>query len=285
MAHSESNAIVVTGAHALTVSPGAPLTPSRWAAQPARLARMDRLCALALVACDSALVDGALSPTAPEWDGARTAIVLGTAFGCHATNEEYYRGLRREGPSPRLFAYTLPSSPVGEISIHYGVRGPATTLANGLTSGVDALAAAAAMLAAGRADRVLACAADVATPLLSSLLGGAPLVDAAAALLLERAGDAAARGATPRLRWLGSDAAFDASSPTAALAAAVEGALVAAAATHASAARLSMRRDALGVAPLVALIDWLPTAERGAMALLATVDEGGAGAAAVVAAG
>ena len=129
--------------------------------------------------------------------------MLGTAYGCHATNEDYYRGLLREGPagaSPRLFAYTLPSSPVGEISIHYGVRGPTLVLANGLTSGVDALAEGVALVAEGRADRALVCAAEVATPLLASIARRRPLVDAAAALVVERATDASARGASPRGR-------------------------------------------------------------------------------------
>ena len=132
MAPKRRTEVVMTGAAALTVEPGASIAPARWAGKEARLARMDRLCALALVACDGALVDAALSPTAAEWDGERTAIVFGSAFGCHATNEDYYRGFVREGAagaSPRLFAYTLPSSPVGEMSIHYGVRGPTLVMA------------------------------------------------------------------------------------------------------------------------------------------------------------
>jgi 3-oxoacyl-[acyl-carrier-protein] synthase II len=89
-----------------------PLQPARWADKPAKLSRMDRLCALALVAADGAVIDAGC----PKLDGERTAVVFGSAYGCHATNEDYYRGLMREGPagaSPRLFAYTLPSSPAG----------------------------------------------------------------------------------------------------------------------------------------------------------------------------
>jgi 3-oxoacyl-[acyl-carrier-protein] synthase II len=162
---------------------------------------MDRLCGLALVACDGALLDGALAPAAPAWDGPRTAIVFGTAFGCHATNEEYYRGLLAggvAGASPRLFAYTLPSSPAGEISIHYGIRGPASTVTPGLTAGAAAIAEGVRHLHSGRADRVLVAAAEVASPLLARLLGSTPLRDGGAALILERAGDARARGAAIR---------------------------------------------------------------------------------------
>lgn len=234
MARTRQDELVVTGASAIVVAPGASITPQRWSGTAARLARMDRLCALALVACDGALLDGGLSATAPEWNGDRTAIVLGTAYGCHATNEDYYRGLLREGvagASPRLFGYTLPSSPVGEVSIHYGIRGPATALCNGLTSGIDALGDGIAQLRSGRADRVLVCAVDVATPLLARLLAAPPeveplyaaarLVDGAAALLIERAADAAARGATPRGRVRAVAAAFHANARASAVSSAI----------------------------------------------------------------
>jgi len=161
-----------------------PLTPARWYAQPAKLARMDRLCALALVAADGALVDAG----SPKLDSERTAIVLGSAYGCHATNEDYYRGLLKEGiggASPRLFAYTLPSSPVGEISIHYGIRGPATAATPGLHASLAAIAEGVAHLRANRADRVLVVAAEVASELLQKLTGG-PVRDCSAAVILER---------------------------------------------------------------------------------------------------
>jgi 3-oxoacyl-[acyl-carrier-protein] synthase II len=264
----------ISGAHALAVEAGASIAPSRWAAKEARLARMDRLCALSLVACNGALVDAGLSPTA-AWDGDRTAITLGTAFGCHATNEDYYRGLCKEGitgASPRLFAYTLPSSPVGEISIHYGIRGPAMTLTNGLTSAIDALAAAASLIENGRADRALVVAADVATPLLGRI-EGAPPYDTAAALVVERA-DLAARSVA---RVCATAAAFDAGDPTAA------------AGDAAARARSGMFADAIGsfagpfaAAPLAALIDWLRAGAGAATGLVSVADPSGAASAALV---
>ncbi|WP_410960587.1 beta-ketoacyl synthase N-terminal-like domain-containing protein, partial [Salmonella sp. SAL4357] len=87
-----------------------------------------------------------------------------------------------------------PSSPVGEISIHYGVLGPATTLAPGPTASLAALAEGVAQLTCGRADRALVVASDVASPLLQGLTRAPALEDAGAALVLERASDAAARG-------------------------------------------------------------------------------------------
>jgi hypothetical protein len=200
---------VITGAAQLVSAPKASIAPQRWSGTPAKLARMDRLCALALVACDGALLDAGTTA-----EGERTAVVLGTAFGCHATNEDYYRGVVAGGAaaaSPRLFAYTLPSSPVGEVSIHFAIRGPAVAVAPGLTAGLDAIAAAQRELSAGRADRALIVAADVATPL-GERLHGTPILDGAAALFVEPAGDRRARG-----RVLACASAFAAGSPADAL--------------------------------------------------------------------
>src|SRR5262249_24994749 len=136
-------------------TPGSPssagLAPEKWAFTPARLARMDRLCALALVACNAALIDAGVSAL----DGDHTRVAFGTAFGCHETNAEYERGRREGTASPRLFAYTLPSSPTGEIAIHYRLRGPALTFTSGLTSALHALQSSVRQLATGRVARVL----------------------------------------------------------------------------------------------------------------------------------
>ena len=155
----------------------------RWAGRPAKLARMDRLCALALVAADGALLDAGI--VVPSAALARIGVVLGTAFGCHATNEAYDAGARCGAPSPRLFAYTLPSSAVGEISIHAELTGPVTTVVSGLTAGLDALREARRHLEAGRADRMLVVAADVVTPTLARLGSTTPACDAACALLVD----------------------------------------------------------------------------------------------------
>jgi 3-oxoacyl-[acyl-carrier-protein] synthase II len=314
MARIRRSDVVVTGVRTILVAPGAAIAPERWAGKEARLARMDRLCALALVACDGALVDGGLGPAAAEWDGERTAIVFGSAYGCHATNEDYYRGVIREGAlgaSPRLFAYTLPSSPVGEISIHYGVRGPTMALCNGLTSGLDAFAEAVALIERGRADRVLVCAAEVATPLLARILDGAgpslyhaAPADAGAALLIERAADAAARGATPCGRLLAADAQFHAGDRAGAVGATIAQVLAAADLPAGAARRLlatpadaayarvagvnapaEAAPAALGAAPLIAAARFLAAADGDELALVCAGDDSGAASAALLLAG
>ncbi len=301
MAAQTRSDIVVTGAASLVVGPKAPIQPARWVGTPAKLARMDRLCGLALVAADGALADAGLSPQDPSWNGDRTAVVLGTAYGCHATNEDYYRGLLAQGASgasPRLFAYTLPSSPVGEISIHYGIRGPAVAIAPGMTAGIDVLSAALREIRSGRADPVIAVAADVGTPTLQRLAAIPTLADSSAALLLERTADSAVRGSSPRARILATASAFSAGRRLTASLDAARSALsqadvepgairrlLCSPLDHPAARELGIEApatdevpEALGAAPLVALTRWFPTA-RGLLLLLTSDPEGSASAA------
>jgi hypothetical protein len=256
------------------------LVVERWADRPARLARMDRLCALGLVACDAALVDAGVSP-ATDWRPERTAIVFASAFGCHATNEAYYRGYLAagiEGASPRLFAYTLPSSPVGEITIHHKILGPASTTVAGLSSAIDAFIEALRHLEAGRADRILVAAADVGTPLLARL-GIGEAQDSAAAVLLERGERGRTRVWGARSRFCAGDmeraaraaiaaVRLDAPSPTAIYAPeSLRGALAGMAPFHALDPR------ALSAAPLLALRDARRDGE--ARALIVAADPAG----------
>ena len=166
-------------------------------------------------------------------------------------------------------------------------------------------------MAERRADRALVCAAEVATPLLAALVaagGGlydtAPLVDAAAAFVVERASDAAARGATPRGRLAGAGAAFGARATATreaialALAAAeltpgairrlvaapADAAVARAAGVDATvAAAATDAAGALAAAPLVALARLAAASDAGALVLACAGDDGGAASAVVVA--
>ena len=264
------------------------LTVERWAERPARLARMDRLCAIALVACDAALVDAGVSPADASWQPERTGIVLGTAFGCHATNETYYRGYLAggvAGASPRHFAYTLPSSPVGEITIHHEILGPASTTVAGLSAAIDAISEAVRHLDTARADLMIVAAADVGTPLLARM--GPPAAhDSAAALVLGR-GDAGPRVLAAVGRYVEGD-------PTAAARAAMELLLARAkperiyapvslhTALSGLASLLPLREETLSAAPLLAIRAAL---EQGGTSLIVAADPAGQAGAVLIAAG
>lgn len=136
--------------------------PERWLGKrgTVRFGRLDRLTRLALVAANAAM-EGA--PPLSEQAG----LALGTAFGSHLANEAFQLALERgpgEEASPTLFTYTLPSSSVGEISIHFGLKGPALTLTEGIGAGLAALGVAARVVEHGEARWMLSGAADTLGP-------------------------------------------------------------------------------------------------------------------------
>jgi len=285
--------VLVTGIAWLTTPVGSGFSPTKTAepsvGRAGRRGPMDRLCALGLSAAEAALQDAGWTPaTWAAWvptEGERVGVVLGTAYGCHATNEEFYRGLLAEGPrgaSPRLFAYTLPSSPLGQITIHLGARGPAQTLVSGCHAGLEAVGHAGALCAAGRADMVLAVAAEVGGGTLGPL--GLRAEEGAVALLLEREEAARKRGARARARLLGARVSFCANAPEQATEAATE--LLLAMLDVSGAQRHDAGPAEGAVAALHELVDWCTRPQPPSspeMALFTAADPaGGAGALALV---
>ena len=53
-----------------------------------------------------------------------TAVVLLTERGCIEVDAQFERGRRVGDIDRQAFAYTLPSTPIGEASIRLGLRGP-----------------------------------------------------------------------------------------------------------------------------------------------------------------
>lgn len=173
---------VIRGATRFVVEPAASLSSqlpeSVVADLRAPLLRMDRLCALSVTTVARLLTEH--PSLRSEVSGDDVAIVVGTAHGCHKTDEEYYQSYLQGQPSPRLFAYTLPSSPIGELSIFYRLRGPGLALCSGRASGLLALAEAENLLCTRQAAACLVLAVEVAGAALSS----SQLSDAAVALWL-----------------------------------------------------------------------------------------------------
>lgn len=171
----------------------------RWPEAPSRVRRLDRAALHAL------LVARRVIPAAAQWPGDEVGVVLGTALGCAEVNSRYHRGLLEGGydaASPMLFAQTIPSTPVGEVSIAFGLRGHAATIMAGRCSGVAALAEAVRALEAGRVRAALVLAGDtfgedeVALRLARGL---APPGEATVALLLCDARDADGPRVTARV--------------------------------------------------------------------------------------
>ena len=84
-----------------------------------RFGRLDLQSRLALLAVASLKIDFAALP--PH----RLGICLAASAGSLTTDFNFWNGRGGiGGPSPTLFAYTLPSAAVGEIAIHFGLTGP-----------------------------------------------------------------------------------------------------------------------------------------------------------------
>ncbi|WP_437894052.1 beta-ketoacyl synthase N-terminal-like domain-containing protein [Sorangium sp. So ce124] len=175
-----------------------------------RLARLDALCRLGLTAVAAlAAIVGA--------DRLRGAgIVAGHALATIDTNDTYDARRRARGArfvEPRLFPATSPNAIAGECAIAYQLTGPSFAVGAGLGGALEALRAAADLVASSDADRMVVLAADDAGPVARELLSltGArhrALASGAVALLLQ-----ADPGDDERLRKVDPDLPVDHDGP------------------------------------------------------------------------
>ncbi|MEU8580200.1 beta-ketoacyl-[acyl-carrier-protein] synthase family protein [Streptomyces abikoensis] len=203
--------------------------------------RMGRPAKLAVLAAREAVRDAGLDPAA--WDGSRVATVMGCGMGNLEQVEEQYRRLGRRGPdavSPLAIPMIIPNLGAGEVSIDLKARGPNLAPATACASGATAIAVARDLLASGACDVAVAGGVESAISRLSTtgfrnmgaLSGrtdapgeasrpfapdrdGFVMAEGAGVLVLERAGDAVARGARPRALLTGCGSTSDAHHPTA----------------------------------------------------------------------
>lgn len=126
-----------------------------------RLITMDRFSLLAIIAAGEAIRQAGV--TVDEANASRVGVIMGTGiFGGDAC-EENYRALLLEGRSranvfcvPRI----MPSAPTGQVSMQYGIKGPAFGITSACASSNHAFSAAADQLRLGRADVMLAGGTD-----------------------------------------------------------------------------------------------------------------------------
>lgn len=158
-----------------------------------RLARIDDLGQLTVAAV------AALRARLGERCLQGAGVVAGHALATLDTNERFYRRLLDKGPrfvDPRLFPATSPNAGAGHVSIFFGLTGPCFAVNDGLDGALEALEAAAELVAAGDAERMVVVAADDAGPMATAWLeerglGGA-IRRGATALLVTAAADALA---------------------------------------------------------------------------------------------
>lgn len=153
----------------------------------------DRPTLMSFVAVDQALAAAALAPS----DDA-IGLVLNTCFGPSQTVERYLRTLLALGPaqvSAISFSRAVSNSVVGEVARRHQLRGPSTAIL-----GSSALGYGTDLIKAGKAQAVVCIGVDEVRDLhlwayrQSGLLDeGLRLGESAAALVLERRGNAEAR--------------------------------------------------------------------------------------------
>jgi 3-oxoacyl-[acyl-carrier-protein] synthase II len=165
----------VAGALALGRSAIGPATgfsvsdlPSRLAAQvePGVLAslvdrdaarRLSRICRLTVAACELAVKDAGVA------GGPGLGLVVGTEHGDFSSSEEFALGFLRGGPaglSPMIFPNTVMNTMASVAAIAVGAKAPSVTLNHATVAGDLAVARAAALVASGRAEAVVAGGVD-----------------------------------------------------------------------------------------------------------------------------
>jgi 3-oxoacyl-[acyl-carrier-protein] synthase II len=129
---------------------------------PHRMKRLDRHSQFAVAAARLALEDAGLawSKAAPN---DRIGVAFGTALGGIADAEHEHARFLKKGPravNPALALQIFGGAAHANIALECGFRGPANTHSNSCASGIVALGDALATLRAGRADVMLAGAAE-----------------------------------------------------------------------------------------------------------------------------
>jgi act minimal PKS ketosynthase (KS/KS alpha) len=141
--------------------------PGSYGLSPREARRMDRAAQFAVTGARECLADSGLD--LDSLDPAQIGVSVGSAVGGTTTLEAEYVVLSDNGRqwevdgrymSPHLFDAFVPSSLAAEVAWLAGAEGPATVVSTGCTSGLDAVGHARDLIAEGRADVMLAGAAD-----------------------------------------------------------------------------------------------------------------------------
>jgi 3-oxoacyl-[acyl-carrier-protein] synthase II len=196
--------------------------------------RLDPFAQYALTAAMTAYEDAG----SPVPDAAGAAVVVGNGIGGQRTAETQGRQYLEGGPgrvSPLVVPTTMPNAAAGLVAIRLGWRGPSLSISTACASGAHAIGEAYEMIRSGRARAALAGGTEATmTPYALTAFtnlqatsrrledpgrasrpfdverDGFVMGEGAAFVMLERLGDARARGARPYARLSGYAASTDA---------------------------------------------------------------------------
>ena len=117
------------------------------ATDPSRFLRMDLMCRLGFMAAELLAVN---FDELPDERRDRLGVCVESFTGSLDTDIRF-----AQTPRPSIFAYTLPSTVIGEICIRYRLKGPVLSLIASRAGGENAVAEAVEWLRAGDADMAL----------------------------------------------------------------------------------------------------------------------------------
>ena len=114
---------------------------------PSRFLRMDLMCRLGFMAAELLAVN---FDAMPDTRRERLGVCVESFTGSLDTDIRF-----AQTPRPSIFAYTLPSTVIGELCIRYRLKGPVLSLISPDANGANVLAEAAEWLRASDAEMVL----------------------------------------------------------------------------------------------------------------------------------
>jgi len=142
-----------------------------------RFGRLDLASQLALLAVESLGIDFELQRRD------RVGICLEARAGSLTTDADYWSGRDAAGgPSPTLFAYTLPSAAIGEIAIRHRLTGPNLCLVGRNTGLIEQ---AVQLIRSGEAESCLCVECTVISPSLAEMILS-PAAAEACAIFVQR---------------------------------------------------------------------------------------------------
>jgi nodulation protein E len=124
---------------------------------PSQLDHLDRFAQLALVAAREAVRDSGIAWTPALRE--RTAIVTGSSVGGQTTEDVGFDDVYRRGKNrvhPLTIPRTMANAATSQISMEFGLTGPAFTISTACSSSNHAFAQALALLRSGAADAAIA---------------------------------------------------------------------------------------------------------------------------------
>jgi 3-oxoacyl-[acyl-carrier-protein] synthase II len=125
--------------------------------EPLDVRRLSRICRMTLAACRAAIQEAGLE------GGARLGLVVGSEHGDFRSGADFVDGFLKRGPSglsPMMFPSTVMNSMAAVAGIAIEAKASSVTLNQATVAGDLAVARAAALIAAGRADAVIAGGVD-----------------------------------------------------------------------------------------------------------------------------